>query len=100
MAVALAVDGFGQVFVTGSSEGAGTGTDYATVKYDREGEELWVSRYTEPGADWDEARALTLDLFGNAYVAGHGCAGPLGGAGGQPCLAKEYSYVTLKYPVE
>src|SRR2546423_6875493 len=31
---ALAVDGWGNVYVTGSSLGAGTGLDFATIKYD------------------------------------------------------------------
>ena len=41
----IAVDENGCVYVTGSSEGEGSGSDYATVKYDPEGNELWVARY-------------------------------------------------------
>ena len=42
---ALAVDSSGNVYVTGNSYGGGTDSDYATVKYDADGNELWVARY-------------------------------------------------------
>ena len=41
----LAVDGQGNVIVTGRSHGGPTGFDYATVKYSPAGDELWVRRY-------------------------------------------------------
>ena len=43
-ATALAVDAAGNVYVTGYSEGAGTSSDYATVKYNASGVEQWVAR--------------------------------------------------------
>ncbi len=66
----LAVDATGNVYVTGYSSGAGTGADYATVKYDSSGNELWVARYDGPenGGDW--ANALAVDAAGNVYVTG------------------------------
>ena len=67
---ALAVDAAGNVYVTGSSQGSGTGYDYATVKYDAGGNELYVHRYNGPGNGDDLAVALALDTVGNIYVTG------------------------------
>jgi len=48
-AVALAVNSSGDVYVTGQSASAkGAGLDYATIKYDTNGEQLWVARYDGP----------------------------------------------------
>ncbi len=68
-ATCLAVDG-GNVYVTGWSWGSGTGRDYATVKYDAFGNQMWVARYNGPGNGWDEASSLALDGGGNVYVTG------------------------------
>jgi uncharacterized delta-60 repeat protein len=70
IASALAVDNSGNVFVTGYSVGSGTGTDYATIKYSPDGNQLWAARYNGPGNDSDFANALALDISGNVYVTG------------------------------
>ncbi|UCF42280.1 MAG: SBBP repeat-containing protein [Planctomycetota bacterium] len=66
----IAVDGAGNVYVTGSSYGENTSSDYATVKYDSDGTELWVARYNGPASAGDGARAMVLDDSGNVYVTG------------------------------
>ena len=60
----------GEVFVTGSSEGPGTGLDYATVKYDPDGNEVWVARYGAFADSLDEAVSVAEDDFGYAFVTG------------------------------
>ena len=66
----IAVDSSGNVYVTGYSYGDDMSQDYATVKYDSEGNELWVARYDGPGNDNDEAWDIAVDDSGNVYVTG------------------------------
>lgn len=68
---ALALDNSGNVYVTGFSDGIGSGPDYATVKYNAAGTEQWVARYNGPGHDWDVAIALAVDNSGGVYVTGY-----------------------------
>jgi len=70
-ATALALDATGNVYITGSSVGSGTGADYATIKYNATGTQEWVIRYTEPRNSDDEATALAVDATGNVYVTGY-----------------------------
>src|SRR5712664_3704090 len=68
---AIAVDSnTGNVYVTGRSDGIGTGYDYATVAYDSRGAELWVARYNGPANSGDSATAIAVDDTGNIYVTG------------------------------
>ncbi|MBS4015831.1 MAG: SBBP repeat-containing protein [Candidatus Latescibacteria bacterium] len=66
----LAVDGQGNVYVTGGSYGSGNNWDYATIKYNSVGDTIWVQRYNGPGNGWDEAYSLAVDGQGNVYVTG------------------------------
>ncbi|EQB62638.1 MAG: hypothetical protein RBG1_1C00001G0217 [candidate division Zixibacteria bacterium RBG-1] len=70
-ASALAVDDSGNVYVTGRSDGKGTGWDYAIIKYAPDGDTLWVRRYNGPGNSYDRANALTVDDSGNVYITGY-----------------------------
>lgn len=67
---ALAADRVGNVYVTGSSWGGSSESDYATIKYDEAGHEIWVARYNGPANSYDVAYALALDTPGNVYVTG------------------------------
>jgi uncharacterized delta-60 repeat protein len=85
-AQAIAIDDSGNVYVTGHSPGAGTGEDYATIKYDSAGQQQWAARYNGPANSADVAYAIALDSSGNVYVTGQS-----GGAGGDTDCA------TVKY---
>jgi PKD repeat protein len=69
-AVDSVVDPSGFIYITGRSNGNGTGSDYATIKYDTSGNQLWVSRYNGPGNDLDAPQAIVLDISGNLYITG------------------------------
>jgi outer membrane protein assembly factor BamB len=87
VALDVAVDGSGNVYVTGQSVGSGTGSDYATVKYDgATGDQLWEKRYNGPASGWDAAVAVAVDGLGNVYVTGYSAGSGTG-----------YDYATVKY---
>ena len=88
-AYSLAIDGSGNVFVTGSSVGSGTGSDYATLKYNSAGVEQWVQRYNGPGNSTDVAYSLAVDGLGNVYVTGSSI-----GSG------TNSDYATIKYSLQ
>jgi hypothetical protein len=83
-AYAIAVDGAGNVYVTGESYGSDTTLDYATVKYDASGVEQWVVRYNGPANGVDRANAIAIDNTGNIYVTGGS-------------FDFSYDYATVKY---
>lgn len=85
----IAVDGEGNAYVTGWSRGIGTGFDYATIKYDVEGQEQWVARFNGCGNGDDYAFKLALDSHGNPHVTGWGKG-----------VGTGTDYFTLKYDTD
>lgn len=78
----IALDNFGNIYVTGSSPGMGS--DYATVKYNADGVFQWLQRYNGPGSS-DFSQDIAVDNNGNVFVTGHSNANGF------------YDYATIKY---
>ncbi|MGV3771875.1 MAG: SBBP repeat-containing protein [Verrucomicrobiales bacterium] len=69
-AVALALDGSGHIYITGASEFSGSSRDYATIKLDPKGNQLWTATYSAEPESSEFPAALLVDTVGNAYVTG------------------------------
>ena len=69
-AYSIAVDNAGNVYTTGTSTGAGTGLDFATIKYDAFGFEVWAKRFHTTGEMDEFAATLAIDDLGNVFVTG------------------------------
>jgi hypothetical protein len=67
---ALAIDDSANVSITGVSPGTVTGNDYATVKFDRNGNELWSKRYNGPVNGDDAAFAIDTYHGSDVFVTG------------------------------
>ncbi|MBN2207662.1 MAG: SBBP repeat-containing protein [Candidatus Aminicenantes bacterium] len=68
---AIAVDGAGNIYVTGESPGTGTQRDIATIKYNAAGKRIWVRIYRGPFKGDDAGQAIAVDAAGNVYVSGY-----------------------------
>jgi len=82
----IAVSAAGNVYVTGSSIGQGSATDYATVMYNSSGAQQWAARYNGPNNTSDDAAAIEVDQSGNAFVTGASNSG-----------GTNLDYLTIKY---
>ena len=80
--------GGGTVFVTGTSSGASSDRDYATVAYNTAtGARLWVRRYNRPGNREDGATSLAVGPGGGTvYVTGRSVGS-----------TSQYDYATVAY---
>ena len=70
--VDIAIDTSSNIYITGTSIGpweSGSSEDYATVKYNSNGDLLWEERYNAANL-MDRPAAVTVDKSGNAYVTG------------------------------
>jgi uncharacterized delta-60 repeat protein len=85
-ATAIAVDGSGNVYLTGKSFDWNTDYDYATIKYDASGQQQWVVRYDGTANSIDEVAGFAIDAIGSVYVTGRSY-----GSG------SDYDYATIKY---
>jgi hypothetical protein len=91
-AQAVAVDGIGNVVVTGSSYNGAPyyDIDYYTAKYAAmDGALLWERRYNGPADDYDFASAVAVDSSGNVVVTGSSY--------NTNGFFRNYDYYTAKY---
>ena len=82
----IAVDGSGNVYVTGYTASTGPNYNYVTIKYNSTGVQQWATLYNGTGNGFDEAYAIAIDNTGNTYVTGTSDAGGQGS-----------NFVTVKY---
>jgi hypothetical protein len=88
LGTAIAVDSHGSAFVACDSDGGATRADYATIKYNAAGDEMWVRRYDGPGNHVDRPTGIAVDHAGNVYTTGVSRAGS---------TAASSDYATIKY---
>jgi hypothetical protein len=71
VATSIALDAGNNVYVAGYSAITDTNFDVATLKYDSDGNQVWLQRYDGPGHWNDAGNAIAVDNSGNVYVAGY-----------------------------
>jgi uncharacterized delta-60 repeat protein len=83
------IDAAGNIYVTGYSVNlaSGTGSDFATVKYNLNGVQQWIARYGDTQKPNNLARAIIVDGKGNVYVTGLS----------RTNTGENEDYVTVKY---
>ncbi|MEO0094043.1 MAG: hypothetical protein ABIK67_07325 [candidate division WOR-3 bacterium] len=68
---ALAIDSIGNCYVTGYSGGLNTSLDIVTIKYNPDGETVWVRRYDGPAHDYDRGTGIAVNAAGEVWVTGY-----------------------------
>ncbi len=85
---AIAVDRDNNVYVTGYSNSTNY-DDITTVKYDKDGTPIWVTRFDDPTLHFtDQAEDISVDPWGYIYVTGSSY---------HTINSNTFDYVTLKY---
>jgi hypothetical protein len=64
----MVIDESCNIYITGNSTETGAGYDYTTIKYNTNGDQLWIAKYNYSLNDI--AFAITLDNYDNVYVTG------------------------------
>lgn len=72
----LSVDNFGNIYVTGSSNGINVNRDFFTIKYAPNGDTIWTRRFDSNNGSYDEAYVITIDTANRSvYILGNGYYG-------------------------
>ncbi len=66
----IEADAYGNVFITGQTDGATYSGDMITAKYNSSGVLQWTRKYVGNASVEDAGKGLALDSAGNIYVAG------------------------------
>jgi hypothetical protein len=83
----VALDYDGNVIVTGTTNAEGLNENLTTIKYDKQGNQLWTAFYNGPGNYHDYPNGMAIDQFNNVYITG--------GSKGDGGTATDY--FTVKY---
>jgi hypothetical protein len=70
-AMAAIVDKANNVYITGYSYDTNSVSEIVTIKYDNNGNQIWLQSYGSPGGGDAAANAIAVDGHGNVYVAGY-----------------------------
>jgi hypothetical protein len=92
VATSIAVDSANNCYVTGYSPGTNSVNNIVTIKYDQNGNQVWLQCYNGPGNGNDAGNAIAVDNNGNVYVTGYDTTA----AGGIEMVTIKYSPVVLQ----
>lgn len=84
----IEVDSENNIYITGRTTGNLTGEDIITIKYDGNGNRLWIRTYNSDASQYDQGSSLQIDNLGNVIV------------GGVANKGLESNYIVLKYDNE
>lgn len=68
---AMSIDNNGNIYVTGEGLNSPNGSDYATIKYNRNGQQIWAVRYKGTGSGLNKASEIFVDVNGYIYITGN-----------------------------
>ncbi|MBN8584032.1 MAG: SBBP repeat-containing protein [Ignavibacteria bacterium] len=70
-ASSITIDIYGNVYITGhSGDNMPNQYDYATIRYNPDGNVQWIQRYNGPANGIDWVHSIAIDSVGNVYVTG------------------------------
>jgi len=70
IAIAMAIDTKGNIYVTGNGYGQDTSSDFMTIKYDKSGKVKWIQKYSGLTNLGDYAAGIAIDKSDDIYVTG------------------------------
>ena len=92
VSTAIAIDSANNSYVTGYSTRTNSSNDIVSIKYDNNGNQIWLQRYSSPGNGNAAGNAIAVDNNRNVYVTGYDTTA----AGGTEIVTIKYSPVTVQ----